>query len=197
MRELEPMASASAVSWPVVRLTAPLERMVRAADDDGVRKDLENAPHALLDRLDDVGAGVYHDRGAETGLVGENAALHAHLHGLGDARAHDAAGGGFDGKGPLEDGDEDGRNLGDVHANDDDRAYQVEDYHKGDELLGEGSYALKTADDDEADGEEKEDADGNLRDVEGVVDVADHAVDLAHVANAEGGQKAEDREEDR
>ena len=52
----------------------------QCADDDRVGKDFKDAPEALHHGLLDVGSRVHHDGGAETGLIGENAAREALLH---------------------------------------------------------------------------------------------------------------------
>ena len=179
----------------------------QGADDDGVHEDLEDAVDTLLHRVGLGGGGVGHRRGAQAGLVGEHAALHA----PGDAQEHGAAGtagdaGGGEGahKDVMEDG---GQGVGVVdnhHQGGDD----VDQSHHGDQLLGDGAQALDAAEEDHGGEGGQGDAQHQVHDLLGLLAEAgleghDHVVDggddVAHlhgVADAEGSQGGEDTEQD-
>ena len=53
----------------------------KGADDDGIDKHLKDAEQSLLHRVVDLGARVGDGGGTETGLIGEDAAGNALLHG--------------------------------------------------------------------------------------------------------------------
>ena len=169
------------------------------ADDDGIRKDFEDAPETLNHGLLHVGGGVNHDGGAEAGLVGENAPLEAPGHGLGDHGPADAAGGGFKVEGAGKNGSEGRRNPADVHADDDQGADDKEDGHEGHDALVGGGDPLQPADNHQRQKHDDHDAGdqihragirGNQR-----VDALGDGSHLAHVADAEGSQHREDGEQ--
>ena len=163
----------------------------QGTDHDGVRKDLKDAPHSLFDRLDDVGAGVDHDRGTKAGFIGEDAALHAHLHGQGDAGTDNASRDRLQGKGALDNGDKDSGHHSNVHDDDHEGSEEIEDDHERHQLLRKGRDPLKAADDDQGDRKEQEDTDCQVGDAESMVHVFNHTVDLAHIADPEGSEQTE------
>ena len=105
------------------------------ADDNGVHKDLEDAPHALNDGLLDIGGRVDHNRGTKTGFIGEYAALKAPGDCLHDHIAAHAAGRCLDGECAAEDGGKSGQDLLIVHADDDERTDDIENRHEGHDAL--------------------------------------------------------------
>ena len=138
-----------------------------------------------------------HDGRTKAGLVGEDAALHTHLHGKGNTGTYNTAGSGLCGKGTLEDRNESSRYIADMHEDNDDSADQVKDDHDGNKLFRKGRDPLKSADDHQSNGEEEDNSRNDVGDSEGMVNVVGHTVYLAHVADAEGGQQTEAGEEDR
>ena len=85
--------------------------------------------------------------------------------------------------------------MRDVGKEDDQGADQVDHHHEGDDLLRDGGDTLQAADDDQAGQDQQHhagDPGGNAKDC---VHVAGDGVDLGHVADAKGGQEAEDGEQ--
>ena len=168
---------------PVSRLTTPEVRIV------------EDAPHTLLDGLLDVGGGMDHNGGAQTCFVGEDASLHtpgqSHLYAVAD----DAAAHSLQAEGSLEDGDENSGKSPDMGKYDDQGPDDIGDGHEGDDLFGNGGDPLKAADDDKTCQDHQEDAGDDGGNAEGGVHVCRNGIDLGHVADTEGGQYAEGREE--
>ena len=113
----------------------------QGADDDGIGKDLEDAEHSLLDRLVGVGAGVGDGACAE---AGEDAAGDALLHTEKDA-ADGTAGDGLRVECTADDGGKDRREAAVVERHDAQRQYNVEQRHKGHQLLGDAADALDAA----------------------------------------------------
>ena len=138
-----------------------------------------------------------HNRGTKTCLVGENASLHTHLHSFCDARADNAACRRLHGKSTLEDRGEDSGDLRNMHYDDHEGADQVQNDHERDQLLRKGGNALQTANNDQGDRQENERADREIRNMERMVDVLRHTVDLAHVPDTERSQDAKCGEQDR
>ena len=136
-----------------------------------------------------------HDRGAKTGFVGEYAALKAHFHCSGNACANYAAGGGFQAERTLEDGNKHGGNGGDVHADNHQRAQEIQDDHKGHQLFGDIGNPLQTAQNHCTYGNQQENAGGDGGNAKGGMNVRNNGVHLAHVADAEGSQQTEERKQ--
>ena len=165
------------------------------ADDDGVGKHLEDAPHALHDRFFDIGVGVHHDRRAKAGFIGEHAPLAALLDGQLQPVADYAAASRFGCEGASEDGGKDRAGLTDIGDKDHDGPDHVQDDHEGYDLLRDGGDALKAAHHHQAHHDHDHDARDIGGDAEGGQHVAGDGVDLGHVADAEGGDQAEQREQ--
>ena len=175
------------------------------ADDDGVDKDLKHAPHGLFGRLLGRGSGVGDGGGAQTGLVGEHAAGKAVLHRQHDGVAENAAADGPKAESVAEDGAEGRRKLGNAHDDQDDTSQNVENSHKGNQVGGHLADTLNTAQNDDGDQNGKDDTDDqadrfDLLGIRNACQTHDGAGDLAglgNVADAEGGQTAQDGEDDR
>lgn len=181
------------------------------ADDDGVCKYLKDAPHALLDRLLDVGVGVNHDRRAETCFVGEDSAFEA----LGDygfeGNACGAAPDGTETEGVCKDRSERSSDLIVMNADDHQRTGDEEYNHDRHDFFGNCGNALQSADDDKSGQKHQDDAEnqrverdvliqnnsGKRIDPEGVFKICNDLVDLSHISDAEGGEDAEHGKQDR
>ena len=146
-------------------------------------------------------------RGAETGLIGEDAAADALGDGELHGHAHRAADDGRGVERALEDA---GKHAGDrtrVGDNDHERADDVDGRHAGDELFGDLTDALDAAEEHErhenGDHNAGDEADDRVkllgvlmeRDRDGV-DGGSDGVDLGDVADAERGERAEHGEDD-
>ena len=179
----------------------------QGADDDGVHKDLEDAVEALPDGVLLGGGGVRDGRGAETGLIGEDAAADALGDGELHGHAHRAADDGRGVERALEDA---GKHAGDrarVGDNDHECADDVDGRHAGDELFGDLTDALDAAEEHErhenGDHNAGDEADDRVKllgvlmecDRDGV-DGGSDGVDLGDVADAERGERAEHGEDD-
>ena len=138
---------------------------------------------------------MYHHRGTKTGLIGEDAALEAHLHCGGDACADHAACGGLHAEGTLEDGNENSGDGSDVHGDDHQCAQKIEDHHKGHQLFGDGGHPLQSAQNHSAHGHQQKDASGDGGNAEGSMNIGHNGIDLTHIADAEGSQQAEEGEQ--
>ena len=149
-----------------------------------------------MHRFFDVGGRVDHDRRAESGFVGERAPLEAPCDGLADAVAQRAAACGVQIECAPEDRRQRRRDIACVHDHDDERARDVEQGHQGHQLLGDSGHPLESADDDEGRDHHQRKAGGKVGQMERGVHVARDGVDLAHVADAEGGKDAEAGEQD-
>ena len=132
-----------------------------------------------------------HDRGTKAGFIGEDAALHAHLHGQGDAGTDNAPRDGLHGKCALKNGNKYSGHHGNVQDDDEEGSEEIEDDHERHQLLCKSRNPLEAADDDQGDRKEKKDTDCQVGDAESMVHILDHTVDLAHIADAEGSQQAE------
>lgn len=102
----------------------------QGADDDGIGKDFEDTEHPLLDRLAGVGTGVGDGAGAQTGLIGEDAAGNALLH------TEENAADGTAREGPwvkraAHDGGQHRREAPDVQNDNAQRQHHIEQCHKG------------------------------------------------------------------
>ena len=82
-----------------------------------------------------------------------------------------------------------------MHDHDDQCSGKIKDNHKRNKSFRECRYSFQTADNDSTDRDEQEDAGDELGNTEGGVDIGYHRVDLAHIADAEGGDDTEDGEQ--
>ena len=112
------------------RAAAQNDHSRQRADDDGVRKDLKDAEHALLDRLFRVGTGVGDGTSAKAGLVGEDAAGDALLH-TDEQAADGAAREGRRVERTCKDGLDHRREALNVQNNDAHSQHDVEQCHEG------------------------------------------------------------------
>ena len=119
------------------------------ADNDGVYKGAGHGNKTLTNGRLGLSCGCRDGSGAETCLIGEDAAGNALLHSYGDA-ADDTAGNCLRIKCAIEDGCKSGRDLACIA---DEKSYSeenIDDCHKGNYDLSNGGYTLETADDNES-----------------------------------------------
>ena len=141
------------------------------------------------------GGGVGNGGGAHAGLVGEHAPGHADAAGVHHGSAQEAAGGGGAGKGVMEDAGKGRRDLAGVEDQHHDSADNIEDCHEGHQDLRHAGDAGDAADDHQGGQQSHHDADGPQGDAEGAIDAGSQGVGLDAGADAEGGDKAEEREQ--
>ena len=159
------------------------------ADDKGINENLEDAHHALLDGVIDLGGGVDHRSGAPTGLIAEHRAGHTGLDGQRNGGTHEAAGRGGAVERAVEHELEHRRDLRGIAEHDEKTRKDVENAHKGDHRHGELADGLEAAADHDVQCDRVDDADDHHVDIEGVGDRFRDGVglDIDEVA----GQKAE------
>ena len=132
-----------------------------------------------------------HDRGTQTGLIGEDSALHTPGHREAHTITGDPAADSLHRKGAADDGSKDRRHLADIGDHDGKGADYIGDCHKGNQLFRNRGDALDAADDDQACQNHQDDAGNIRRDTEDLIQVRADRIDLAHVADPEGRQRAE------
>ena len=133
--------------------------------------------------------------GAQTGFIGEHTAGHALTHSHHHGIAENAAAHGFEAECALEDLDEHGGDIGDTHDDDRDAGQDIKDGHEGHHIGGDLTDALNAADDHDG----HDDSQNNTGDqgiqahqtLHGAGDLAG----LGDVADAEGGQTAQNGED--
>ena len=166
-----------------------------AADDDGVRKYLEDAPHSLPDRFMNIGIGVDHDGGTKACFVREDTSLHTLFDGQLDAVTHNTAAGRLHGKSSLEDCHEHLADPGNVRKENDDGSDNIEDHHEGNDLLGHVCDPLKTSQRDKSRQSKHNNARHPHGNAEDRIHVLGDGVDLGHVSDSKGCDQAERSEE--
>ena len=166
------------------------------ADHDGIDEDVEHAEGGFLQGRLGRGRGMGHGRGAEAGLVGEDAAGNAHADGQEHGGAGEAALGGGGREGFGDDPPEHARHFRDVHGDDDEGEDNVDGGHEGHETAGYGADALHASKKNKGEQKEKDDARDPGGHGEGVLQAHGNGVDLYEVARAHAGDDAEDGEED-
>ena len=134
--------------------------------------------------------------GAQTGLVGEHAPGEAVLHGQHDGVAKDAAAHGLKAEGAGEDGAQHAGDVGNAHEDDHNARRHIEHGHEGDQQGGDLTDALYAADDHNGHHHGKDDAACQGGNAEQAVESAGDLAGLGDVADAEGGQAAQDGEDD-
>ena len=165
------------------------------ADDDGIHEDLEDAEHALLDRISGVGAGMGNGAGTEACLIGENAAGDTLLHTDKEA-AHHTAGDGSRPEGALENGHKHSRNPVDPQDDQADAQKDVQQGHDGHQSLRNLANALDTANEDQRHDDADEHADDQVTACgavhaqqavvdQGGIDGSGDGIDLGGIAGAE------------
>ena len=138
------------------------------------------------------------DRGrAETGLVREDAAGKALLHGHHDGIAEDTAADAFEREGAREDLAEDGGDVADAHDDDHNAGQDIEDRHEGHQQRGDLADALDAAECDKRDDHGDQNARGNGGNMKEIAQRARDLTALGDVADAEGGEAAQQAEDDR
>ena len=140
---------------------------------------------------------MHHDRRAEARLVGECAALEAPGDGAGHTVAQHTAARRLHGESAFEDGRERSRDRRDMGQHDRQRTQDVEQRHQRNDLFRHGRHTLQAAQDDQRGQHRQQDAGEEIRHLEGRIHVACDGVDLAHVADAKGGQHTEAGEQHR
>ena len=119
------------------------------ADDNGVDEDLKHTPDSLLAGFLRRGSGMGNGGGAETGLIGEDAAGKALLHGHHDGIAEKTAADALEGEGARKNLSEDGRDVCDAHEDQNDAGDNVEDGHERNQQGSDLADALDAAEGDE------------------------------------------------
>ena len=137
-----------------------------------------------------------HDRGTETGLIGEDASLHTPCHSKSDTVACDAAADCLHREGSADNGGKNSTQLADIGKEHDQRTDDIGDRHKGHELLRDRCDALEAADDDQGRQDHQEDTGDIYRDPENLLQVCSDGVDLTHVADTKRGKHAKGAEQD-
>ena len=129
---------------------------------------------------------------AHARLVGEEAALDAVDHRLGDGIAHGAGTCLLDAERRLDDEGEDTRQLADVHEHHEQRHQDIGDRHEGHHQLGKAGDAANAAEDDETGEHHQGQTAHPVRDAEGDVHGQADGVGLHRVEHqTEGQQQAE------
>ena len=136
-------------------------------------------------------------RGAETGLVGEDAAGKALLHGHHDGVAEDAAADALEGEGTGKDLAEDRGDVADAHDDNHDAGQDVENRHEGHQERGDLADALDAAEGNEGDDHGDQDAGDQRGDAEEIAQSTGDLTALGDVADAEGGKAAQEAEDNR
>ena len=137
------------------------------------------------------------DRGrAETGLVREDAAGKALLHGHHDGVAEETASDTLKGKGTRKDLAEDGRNVADAHNDDHDAGYNIEDRHEGHQQRGHLADALDAAERNQRDDKGDQNTGHHGRHMEEVAQRTGDFAALGNVADAERSKAAQQAEDD-
>ena len=136
-----------------------------------------------------------HHGGAEAGLVGEDAPLHAPFDCELDAVADHAAGSSLDAEGALEDGGEYRSDMADVDKEDRDGSDHIQNHHEGHNLLCHCGNPLQSADYNQAYQDHDHQAGNPAGHTEYGVHVSGDGVDLGHVTDAEGSHQAEEGEQ--
>ena len=129
-------------------------------DDDGVHKYAQHTEHALVGRVFGVGSCGRIRCTAHAGLIGEQAALDALLHGLGDHIANPATGGTFQAKGTFDDQRKYRWQLTDIHNDHHQGNGQVAQSHNGYNHLGSFGNGANAAKDDQGAGDRQGNANG-------------------------------------
>ena len=176
-------------------------------DDDGVHEDLEHAVNTLLNGVLDIRGGMGHRSGTKAGLVGEDAAANA----LGNCRLDGCAGYAAGDSGGIERAHKDALegvgDSGDVDNDHNQGRDHIDDRHDGHQQGAHVADPLNAAHQDDEHDDGGDDADHQGDDLllalsggdkarDRLVDGAGDGVDLGHVADAEGGQAAEEGEDD-
>ena len=155
------------------------------ADDQGVDEGFEQGDHSLGDRLVGARRGVGDGGGPLPRFVGEQAAVDAAIHRVGDACAQEAAGGRRTREGVLEDGKERRQHFVEIGGEHGECADGIENAHRRDDCRRHPSDPLDAADDDEAQEQRQDAAAQPMGDAEGGGEAGCHAVRLGHVAGTE------------
>ncbi len=122
---------------------------------------------------------------AETGLVGEDAAGKALLHGHHDGVAEDAAADALEGEGTGKDLAEDRGDVADTHDDNHDAGQDVENRHEGHQQRGHLADALDAAEGDEGNDHGDQDAGDQRGDAEEIAQSTGDLTALGDVADAE------------
>ena len=168
------------------------------ADDDRIDERARHRDEALLRRPLRLRGRRGDRRGAEAGLIGEDAARDAVLHRHHDRRAGEAADGRLARERILEDERDGRRQLVDVDDDESDADCDVEECHERDDLRCDARDGLEAADRDRRDEERQDRVRRRLREAERELHAVDDGVDLRERADAEKRHAdAREREERR
>src|SRR5690606_30626756 len=167
-----------------------------AHHDDGVDESLGHRHEGLPHRLLRLGGRRSDTTGAQTRLIGEDAAGHTLLDGEQQRRAEQTARGRLAGERLPEDESERRRKLGDVHDEDGYRDEDVGDDHDGHHTGGEPADALDAAQHHRGHDEDHGRTGEPGGDRPDVLQLGGHRVGLGHVADTERGNRAEQGEEE-
>ena len=170
------------------------------ADNHGVEEGAGHVDVALPGRMVSAGRSRSNRSGAHAGLVGEDAARDAPAHGRqhrSDDGAADAARHRVKGKRHAENLGDARRNCGNIRENGDDRRDEVKDRHERHDDAGYQADAVDATYEDQKrkDGDDR--ARYRRRNAEAGMDGRGDGVRLRHVADAEGREHREQREERR
>ena len=138
-----------------------------------------------------------HNAGAQAGLIGEYAPLHAPGNGSLDTTAHDAAAYSLHRKSALENGDKGRSYISGIENHQNQRAHHVGDRHHGNQLFGHRRNPLQAAHHHQRSNDHQQCAGDPIGDRESAFHIGGDGIDLTHVADAEAGQNTENTEKKR
>ena len=140
---------------------------------------------------------MHHYRRAQPRLVGEDAPLHAPGYRILHRCAHHAAESRMAGKGALEDDAQGGKNPGGIHDNNHQGSQNIGKGHKGNQFFRHGGNAFQAAHHHQGCQCHQAHAGEPHGNLKYLLHIHGNGVDLAHIANAEGGNHAEAAEQHR
>ena len=166
------------------------------ADDEGVDECAEHGDGALLDRVIGLGRGVGDGGAAEAGFVGEHTAGDAEANGGPYSGSGKTTGGGLTGEGAFHHQGDGGGDFSDIEQQHQQADGDIENGHERHQPRSPQGDALDAAEQHGTDQHHERYGGDQRCDVEFVVEGGGDGVGLHHIADAETGDGAEDREGD-